>query len=174
MIEITSMDQVYQSCLREYMSGVDRSDRDYKSQEIFTPDWMVEYCLNEIGEYCLPNVVCLDQACGDGQFLSRVLISKMLYRQRIGVDIHHSFICSLDEIFGVDIELDNVNLCRQRLGCGSSDPQVADLISRRILIGNCLNPYEYVQGQSTSDHDLMSKYFGSKVHDILYKLGKIA
>lgn len=174
MIRISDIEQVYQSCRREYMSGVDRSKREYKTQEVFTPDWMVEYCLEEIQEYRFPGAICLDQAAGDGQFLSRILIEKILYRQSIGMDIHDSFVFSLDEIFGVDIEPENVILCRQRLLCGCTDSSVTELVNRRILIGNCLDPYEEISGQTPQDKNLMIKYFGSKSGKYLHDLKKIS
>lgn len=174
MHKITDIDQIYQSCRRDYMTGVDRSDRDYKSQEVFTPDWMVSLCLDHVPEHALPDAVCLDQAAGDGQFLSQVLIHKVVYRTGQGMPIHDSFVCSLDEIFGVDIEPDNVRLCRERLLCGCTDPMIVALVSRRILIGNCLDPYARLSGQNDQDHDLMIGYFGSKTAAFLHDLRAIA
>lgn len=158
-LKITNMDQVYQSCLREYMTGVDRSTRDYKTQEVFTPDKMVEDILRELPEFVEVDSVCLDRAVGDGQFVSKVLIEKMLYLQNFGMTIHDSFVSSLDEIFGVDIELANVELCRERLLCGCTDPEIIELIKRRIINGNCLHPYRRLKSQTDQDHELMKKYF---------------
>lgn len=154
------------------MAGVDRSRRDYKTQEVFTPDWMVKYCLAEISEYRLSGAVCLDQACGDGQFLGEILINKMLYRQNLGQGIHDSFVSALDEIFGVDIEPENVAICRARLLCGCDAPEVVDLINKRIIVGNCLSPYDRISGQSDQDRDLMIRYFGSRTGEMLYNLQK--
>lgn len=157
------MDQVYSSCIREYMSGVDRQNRNYKTQEVFTPDWMVDLTLAEIPEYINLDSVCLDRAVGDGQFLSKILICKMIHFQNQGIEIHDSFVASLDSMFGVDIERENIDLCRQRLLCGCTDPEVIFLVERRILLGDCLNPNQRIDGQSDQDHVLMKKYFGLSI-----------
>lgn len=160
MQKITDMNQVYRSCIRAYMVGVDRQKRNYKTQEVFTPDWMVKTTLKGVPEYIDLNSVCLDRAVGDGQFAAKILIAKMLHRQKhLGMSVHESFVCSLDEIFGVDIERENVEICRERLLCGCTDPDIVALVHRRILIGNCLNPNEHVDGQTGQDHQLMKKYF---------------
>ena len=168
------MDQILQSCIRGYMEGVDRTNRKYKTQEVFTPDWMVKFCLNEIAEYQDAGSICLDQAAGDGQFLSQVLINKTKSKHSKGMSIHDSFVTSLDEIFGVDIEADNVKLCRERLLCGCTDADVIDLVHSRIIIGDCLNPYESIPGQTELDRSLMIKYFGSKTGAFLHDLRAIA
>jgi hypothetical protein len=168
------MEQVYQSCLREYMTGVDRSNRDYKTQEVFTPDWMVDLILDTTPHCEDIDTVVIDRAVGDGQFVSKVLIRKMLNYQNCGVDIHTAFVMALDGIFGIDIEKENVDLCRQRLLCGCGDPEVVALIERRILIGNTLDPYDEINGQSPQDYRLMIKHFGSKHLEMLHNMKKIS
>ena len=153
------MEQVYQSCIREYMSGIDRTNRNYKTQEVFTPDWMVDLILAELPECNNMNSIVIDRAVGDGNFVSVVLIKKMLSYQECGVEVHTSFVIALDEIFGVDIEKENVDLCRARLLCGCTDPDIISLVNRRILIGNCLHPYRRLPLQTELDYTLMKKYF---------------
>jgi hypothetical protein len=167
MLQITDMQIVYRSCIREYMSGIDRTTRDYKTQEVFTPDWMVDLILEEINEYQELDSVCLDRAVGDGQFAAKVLIGKMLFLQEHGMSVHDSFVTALDEIFGVDIEIENVLLCRERLLCGCTDPEIVALVSRRILNGNCLHPYRRLKTQTDQDHDLMKKYFTYNLADVV-------
>lgn len=166
MLQITDMQIVYNSCIREYMSGIDRTTRDYKTQEVFTPDWMVDLILEEIKEYQELDSACLDRAVGDGQFAAKVLIGKMLFLQEHGMSVHDSFVTALDEIFGVDIEIENVLLCRERLLCGCTDPEIVALVSRRILNGNCLHPYRRLKTQTDQDHELMKKYFTYNLPDI--------
>jgi len=141
------------------MTGVDRSNRSYKTQEVYTPDDMVDLMLDEIGEHKEINSVCLDRAVGDGQFAAKVLIAKIGHRISHGMDIHDAFVSSLDEIFGVDIEKENVELCRERLLCGCTDEEVISLVKRRIIVGDCLNPDKQIEGQTTQDRLLMKKYF---------------
>lgn len=161
MLRLTNIDQVYASCIREYMKGVDRSNRKYKTQEVFTPDWMVDMILDELSEFDVCDSVVIDRAAGDGQFLSKVLIKKILYLQKNGFELHDAFVKSLDSIFGVDIELENVILCRSRLLCGCTDPKVIDLINRRIIVGDSLNPKKRIPSQTDSDYNLMVKYFST-------------
>jgi hypothetical protein len=142
------------------MVGVDRQKRNYKTQEVFTPDWMVKTTLKEASAYIDIDSVCLDRAVGDGQFAAKVLMAKMLHFQKnLNMDIHESFVRALDGIFGVDIERENVEICRERLLCGCTDPDIVALVHRRILIGNCLNPNERIDGQTGQDHQLMKQYF---------------
>ena len=166
MLQITDMEIVYNSCIREYMSGIDRSNRGYKTQEVFTPDWMVDLILKEVKEYQELDSVCLDQAVGDGQFAAKILIGKMLVLQEHGMTVHDSFVTALDEIFGVDIEIENVLLCRKRLLCGCTDPNIISLVSRRILNGDCLNPSQRLETQTEQDHHLMKKYFSTNIDNV--------
>lgn len=55
----------------------------------------------------------IDPFCGDGQFLSELLLKKLNH----GIDIK----TTLNQIHGVDIEPDNVETCRQRLSFGDSE-----------------------------------------------------
>jgi hypothetical protein len=127
---------------------------------------MVDLILEEINEYQELDSVCLDRAVGDGQFAAKVLIGKMLFLQEHGMSVHDSFVTALDEIFGVDIEIENVLLCRERLLCGCTDPEIVALVSRRILNGNCLHPYRRLKTQTDQDYDLMKKYFTYNLADV--------
>ena len=61
----------------------------------------------------------LEPACGDGNFLSEILtrrltIVKKKYK-RLPLDYEKNAILALSSIYGVDIMLDNVIACRERL-----------------------------------------------------------
>jgi hypothetical protein len=60
-----------------------------------------------------PNKTFLDNSCGDGQFLGEVLIRK--------IENGSTFEQALSTIYGVDLMIDNVDLCRERLLCGHED-----------------------------------------------------
>lgn len=94
---------------RDYMSGVERDElRVRQTGEIFTPTELVQELLDKIPEeqYTDPTKTFLDPACGDGQFLSEVIIKKMesgsTYKQ------------ALDTTFGVDLMQDNIEECITR------------------------------------------------------------
>ena len=55
---------------------------------------------------------------------------------------------ALNDIYGVDIMADNVEICKRRLGGGN------------ILVGNTLSPTDRIDGQSDEDHEKMIEWFG--------------
>jgi len=114
-----------------YMSGVDReSDRVKATGEVYTPtelvieimQKMVESDSNVFG----PGKTVIDPACGDGQFLVPVKWYKVLVHGMSEKD-------ALNDIYGVDIMPDNVEVCKRRLGGGhivcdnALDPQTPEV-----------------------------------------------
>lgn len=120
---------------REYMSGIDRDKTRVKStSEIFTPTELVQEVLDKLppNEFVDPSRTFLDNSCGDGQFLSEVLIRKV----QNGID----FEIALSAIFGVDMMQDNVDLCRERLLCGRED--LRHIVETNIVCHDALT-YDY-------------------------------
>lgn len=120
---------------REYMSGVERDRTRIKStSEIFTPTELVQEVLDKLPEkeFSDPSRTFLDNSCGDGQFLSEVLIRKV----QNGID----FEVALSSIYGVDMMQDNVTLCRERLLCGRED--LRHIVETNIVCHNALT-YDY-------------------------------
>jgi len=98
---------------REYMSGTERDQARVKATgEVFTPTELVQEILDQLPQELFTDSTrtFLDPACGDGQFLSEVLIRRL----ENGID----FETALSTIYGVDLMIDNVDLCRERLLCG--------------------------------------------------------
>jgi hypothetical protein len=83
-------------------------------------------------EFVDPTRTFLDNSCGDGQFLSEVLIRKV----QSGIDFETALSC----IFGVDMMIDNVELCRERLLCGRND--LRHIVETNIVCHNALT-YDY-------------------------------
>jgi hypothetical protein len=85
---------------REYMSGVERDKlRIKQTAEIFTPTILVQEMLDNLEEvnpmlFSDPTKIFLDNSCGDGQFLSEVVIRKM---EKSGCTLEQS----LSTIYGV-------------------------------------------------------------------------
>ena len=133
-----------------YMSGVDRmSERVKKTAEVFTPTDLVLEILQEMPiEDFAPGKTVLDPACGDGQFLVPVKLIKMLHFGMSEQD-------ALQDIYGVDIMRDNVDLCLSRLGGGN------------ILMGDTLNPNKRLPEQTDDEHALMMKWFGEATLETL-------
>jgi hypothetical protein len=98
---------------RSYMSGVEREYARVKSTgEVFTPTSTVQHMLSKITieQFQDPTKTFLDNSCGDGQFLSEILIRKL--------ENGSTFEQALSTIYGTDLMIDNVDLCRERLLCG--------------------------------------------------------
>jgi hypothetical protein len=119
---------------RSYMSGVERDRaRILKTQEVFTPTDKVREILDSYNEqFKDPNQKFLDNSCGDGQFLSEVLIRKM--------ENGSTFEQALSTIYGVDLMPDNVEECRRRLLCGRSD--LEHIVQTNIVCHDALT-YDY-------------------------------
>lgn len=120
---------------RVYMSGIDRDKTRVKAtSEIFTPTDLVQEVLDKLPkeEFTDPSRTFLDNSCGDGQFLSEVLIRKV----QNGIE----FETALSTIFGVDMMEDNVNMCRERLLCGRED--LRHIVETNIICHDALT-YDY-------------------------------
>jgi SAM-dependent methyltransferase len=152
-----------------YMSGIDRmSDRVAQTHEIFTPTATVIDMMKQMLEAdptCFePGKTILDPACGDGQLLVPVKWFKVLYHGMTEET-------ALQDIYGVDIMRDNIDLCRKRLiNCAEDAPAYATLyevVSQRIIMGNTLDPLTKLDEQTEAEAKLMLEYFGpdSSVED---------
>jgi type I restriction-modification system DNA methylase subunit len=98
---------------RSYMGGVERDRLRVKvTGEVFTPTELVREMLEQIPieQFTDPAKTFLDNSCGDGQFLGEVLIRK--------IEMGSTFEQALSTTYGVDLMIDNVDLCRERLLCG--------------------------------------------------------
>ena len=106
---------------RTYMGGVERDQLRVKATgEIFTPTPLVQEILDRIPveAFADPFKTFLDPSCGDGQFLGEVLIKKVQELEKNNIPIEQGFEIALRTIYGVDLMIDNVDLCRERLLCG--------------------------------------------------------
>ena len=124
---------------RGYMSGLERDNLRVKATgEVFTPTEIVQRMLNKlpISNFLDPTQTFLDQSCGDGQFLSEVLIRKM--------ENGSTFEQSLNTIYGIDLMPDNVILCQNRLLCGQE--QYRYIVEKNIVCADGLE-YNYLFGE---------------------------
>ena len=130
-----------------YMSRIDRDkQRVQATAEIFTPTDLVIEMLSKINIDRLgAGKTVLDPACGDGQFLTaikwvKVYIHEMTEKQ------------ALQDIYGVDIMRDNVDLCKKRLGGGT------------ILMGDSLHPNKRLDGQTDDEYHRVNIILDGKVN----------
>jgi hypothetical protein len=129
-----------------YMSEVDRmSERVKRTAEVFTPtDVVIDMIKNNIDLYG-PGETVIDPTCGDGQFLVVIKWLKILYFKMKPED-------ALNEIAGIDIMRDNVDLCKKRLGGGT------------IVMGDLTQPEVRLYEQTEEEYFEMFEYIykGSK------------
>ena len=123
-----------------YMSGVSRmTDRVKETGEVFTPTDLVIDIVKDLD--LSPGKTVLDPACGDGQFL---VVAKWVKVYQYGMDEA----AALEDIYGVDIMRDNVDVCVQRLGGGN------------VVMGDTLNPNTRLPEQTEEEHRLVKLWFG--------------
>lgn len=130
------------------MSGIERDRARVKATgEVFTPTPLVQEILDTLDPtlFTDPTKTFLDPTCGDGQFLSEVLIRKI----ENGID----FETALSTIYGVDLMEDNVELCRERLLCGRED--LRHMVEKNIVCHDALT-YDYsFNGTNKTEQELI-------------------
>ena len=125
-----------------YMTGISRTvERVKATGEIFTPTELVIDILQStpIAAFA-PGQTVLDPACGDGQFLVGAKWVKVLF-----YDLSENE--ALQDIYGVDIMRDNVDLCKNRLKGGF------------IVMGDALKPSLRLEGQLEYEYQFMINHF---------------
>jgi hypothetical protein len=134
---------------REYMSGVERDKlRIKQTAEVFTPTQLAQEMLDKLEEenptlFSDPTKTFLDNSCGDGQFLSEIVIRKM-----------ERSVCTLEQalstIYGVEFMEDNVIECIKRLAGPEPTIEIMDILSRNIVCYDALK-YDYSFGVKIKD-----------------------
>lgn len=128
------------------MSGV---ERDYlrikQTAEVFTPTSLVQKMLDKLEQqdstlFSDPTKMFLDNSCGDGQFLSEVIIRKI---ERSGCSLEQA----LSTTYGVEFMEDNVNECRKRLAGPNPTPEILEIVTKNIVYHDALI-YDYVFGEN--------------------------
>ena len=117
------------------MSGIERDKlRTKATGEVFTPTPLVQEMLDQLPPEVFTDAskTFLDNSCGDGQFLSEVLIRKLEHSA--------TFEQALSTIYGVDLMPDNIELCRDRLLCGREDLRA--IVEKNIVCADALR-YHY-------------------------------
>jgi len=126
---------------RVYMSGVERDKlRIKQTAEVFTPTPLVQEMLDKLEEndptlFSDPTKTFLDNSCGDGQFLSEVVIRKL---QRSGCSLEQA----LKTTYGVELMEDNVYECRIRLSGPNPTQEIIEIVNKNIVCHDALT-YNY-------------------------------
>jgi len=124
-----------------YMSGIERDRlRQKETAEVFTPTEYVQQILDD-EEQNSPNMfknwsnTYMDNSCGDGQFLSEVVIRKM---ERSGCTLEQA----LSTTYGVELMADNVKLCKERLAGPNPTEEILRILDKNIVCADALT-YHY-------------------------------
>ncbi len=144
-----------------YMSGIERERlRVKETHEIFTPTYLSQSILND-EEQNSPDMfrdwtkTYMDNSCGDGQFLSEVVIRKM---ERSGCSLEQA----LSTTYGVELMEDNVKLCKERLAGPNPTPEILEILDRNIVCADALKYHNRFDGTppTMSESELeASKFF---------------
>lgn len=121
-----------------YMSGIQRDKlRVKKTAEVFTPTPLVQEMLDKLPQELFEDSTktFLDPSCGDGQFLSEVVIRKM---ERSDCTLEQA----LSTTYGVELMEDNVKLCKERLAGPNPTQEILDILDKNIVCADALK-YHY-------------------------------
>jgi len=123
------------------MSGVERDkNRIKQTAEVFTPTPLVQEMLDKLEEqdptlFSNPKRTFLDNSCGDGQFLSEVVIKKI-------AKSNCTLLQALSTTYGVDLMEDNINECKRRLAGPNPTPDILKILNKNIVCHDALT-YDY-------------------------------
>jgi hypothetical protein len=132
-----------------YMSGIERDKlRVKETAEVFTPTEEVIKMIDKLEEinpelFSNPTKTFCEPSCGDGQFLSEVVIRKM---ERSGCTLEQA----LSTTYGVELMEDNVQLCKERLAGPNPTPEILDILDKNIVCADALT-YHYRFDGTPSD-----------------------
>jgi len=128
-----------------YMSGIERDKlRVKETSEVFTPTKDIQEKLDILEKedpelFLNPNKTFLEPSCGDGQFLSEVVIRKM---ERSNCTLEQA----LSTTYGVELMEDNVKLCKERLAGPNPTQEILDILDNNIVCADALE-YNYSFGE---------------------------
>jgi hypothetical protein len=137
---------------RSYMSGIERDETRIKqTNEVFTPTLLVQEILDKFDQtvFTDPTKTFIDPTCGDGQALGEVIIRKL----ESGIE----FEIALSTIYGVEFEVDNVELCRERLLCGRND--LRHIVEQNIVCADALRYHYRFDGSHPYDDERKEQEF---------------
>jgi hypothetical protein len=138
------------------MSGIERDKlRVKKTAEVFTPTPKAQEMLDGLEEqdseiFLNPTKTFLDNSCGDGQFLSEVVIRKMEQSN-----------CTLEQAlsttYGVELMEDNVKLCKERLAGPKPTMKILKILDKNIVCADALT-YDYSFGEPVGIEKLLGNW----------------
>ena len=144
------------------MSSIDRKKlRIKETAEVFTPTEDVIQILDNFESlfkdcFSNPTKTFCEPSCGDGQFLSEVVIRKM---ERSGCTLEQA----LSTTYGVELMEDNVKLCKERLAGPNPTQEILDILDKNIICADALKYHYRFDGTppySTEQELKVNQFFG--------------
>lgn len=139
-----------------YMEGIERDkSRQDSTQEWFTCQELVEEVLDAV-ENAKEDIFqdytkkLLDNAAGDGQFLTEIVIKKM---ETSGCTLEQA----LSTTYGVELMEDNVKLCKERLAGPNPTQKILDILDKNIVCADALTYHYRFDGTPSDVSDIEVK-----------------
>lgn len=139
-----------------YMEGIERDkSRQDSTQEWFTCQELVEEVLDAV-ENAKEDIFqdytkkLLDNAAGDGQFLTEIVIKKM---EISGCTLEQA----LSTTYGVELMEDNVKLCKERLAGPNPTQEILDILDKNIVCADALTYHYRFDGTPSDVSDIEVK-----------------
>ncbi len=143
--------------------------------EVFTAEREVKAMCDLVGDECLRiDSRFLEPACGDGNFLAEILERKLSIvkgkYKKSSYDYERNAILALTSIYGVDLLIDNTEICRERLfniwnkeytSCCKSDANddardtAKYILNTNIVCGNALSLMCVDENQQDTDFPII-------------------
>lgn len=117
-------------------------ERVRKYAEVFTPEWLVKDMCDMLEQHdeTAFNVekTFLEPACGNGNFMVEILQRKFRYCKTPSEGLQ-----ALSAVYGIDIQLDNVTECRERLyelykAFYGDNSEAKEILHKNVVWGNFL------------------------------------
>lgn len=142
--------------------GIKSKKRTTENGEILTPEFIVDAMLDQFPDIIDPSKKVLEPSCGEGIYLTR------LYKRRIasGADPFKS----LQTLYGVDIDKENVNKTRQELAhiylsatSPSSSPvskeELIEVLSKNFIVADFLSLAKPAKTKTTNNQPVRQMSF---------------
>ena len=129
----------------DYMAGIARDKtRKDTTQEYFTSTDFVNEVLDKIEDnkpelFFDKTKTFIDNAAGDGQFLTEVIVRKLQKSKCTLLE-------ALSTTYGVELMPDNVVICKKRLVGPNPTQELIDIVNKNIVCANALE-YDYSFGE---------------------------
>lgn len=127
---------------------VKSKERVQKFAEVYTPNWVVKDMV-ALTNAAVVSTTVLEPACGNGNFLVEILRQKLNNSKN-----DNDALTSLSSLYGIDIQDDNVEECKQRLTetflqyySNIDRTVIRDILDKNIVCGNFLTKRYYKDGK---------------------------